>query len=80
MLEMRPGCECCDKDLPANLYGAYICSFECTFCSDCASEILGHICPNCGGTLIPRPLRTLEKLANSPASTVRTFNPNICKK
>lgn len=30
MLEMRPGCECCDKDLPPDSVDARICTFECT--------------------------------------------------
>jgi hypothetical protein len=33
MLELRPGCECCDKDLPPDALDARICSFECTFCA-----------------------------------------------
>ncbi|MBA3479545.1 MAG: DUF1272 domain-containing protein, partial [Lautropia sp.] len=36
MLQLRPGCECCDRDLPHDSAAARICSFECTFCSDCA--------------------------------------------
>ena len=31
MLEMRPDCEGCGADLPAEAPGAFICSFECTF-------------------------------------------------
>ena len=75
MLQMRPGCENCDKDLPAHEHGALICSFECTFCQDCAAGPLQGRCPNCGGELMPRPPRSLEKLANNPASTVRVFKP-----
>lgn len=30
MLELRPGCECCDKDLPPDSGDARICTFECT--------------------------------------------------
>ena len=33
MLEMRPDCERCGADLPADAGGAFICSFECTFCA-----------------------------------------------
>ncbi len=36
MLELRPNCECCDKDLPPEAPDAMICTFECTFCADCA--------------------------------------------
>lgn len=34
MLELRPNCECCDQDLPADTAVAYLCSFECTFCAE----------------------------------------------
>ena len=78
MLEMRPGCECCDKDLPADTAGAMICSFECTFCADCASDRLGGACPNCGGGLIARPTRATALLTKFPAAQERTFKPNGC--
>ena len=35
---------------------AYICSYECTFCANCA-EAMAAVCPNCGGELVPRPRR-----------------------
>ena len=38
MLDMRPDCERCGTDLPAQAPGAFICSFECTFCADCAND------------------------------------------
>jgi hypothetical protein len=31
MLQLRPNCECCDRDLPPESTEAVICSFECTF-------------------------------------------------
>jgi len=72
MLELRPNCECCNKDLPADAADALICSFECTFCRECASTRLpGGRCPNCGGELVRRPVRPAEKLARYPASTAR---------
>ena len=74
MLELRPGCEACDTDLPADLPGAFICSFECTFCRDCAAR-LAHRCPNCGGELLPRPRRVGAKLAANPASSQRVIKP-----
>src|SRR5262249_37369638 len=80
MLEMRPGCECCDRDLPPESGGAHICSFECTFCESCATGVLGGICPNCGGALVPRPPRTLAKLASNPASARRVYKPGGCVK
>jgi hypothetical protein len=80
MLQLRPGCECCDIDLPPESEAAYICSFECTFCARCASEKLSGICPNCGGELVRRPRRPLEKLAKNPPSTQRVFKPEGCGK
>lgn len=78
MLELRPGCECCDRDLPPDSGEARICSFECTFCASCAEEKLAGICPNCGGELVPRPRRPPVKLAANPASTRRVFKPRGC--
>jgi hypothetical protein len=75
MLQMRPGCECCDTDLAAVSTGAWICSFECTFCSACAQGRLGGRCPNCGGALCPRPTREGGALERNPASPVRVFKP-----
>src|SRR5271165_5440070 len=51
MLQLRPNCECCNRDLPNESQDARICSFECTFCASCAEERLGNVCPNCGGEL-----------------------------
>ena len=73
MLEMRPGCECCDRDLAPDA-DARICSFECTWCPDCAAVLPGGVCPNCGGDLVARPKRAVEKLARFPASMKRVFN------
>lgn len=78
MLAMRPGCECCNRDLPPDASDARICSFECTFCSDCASQRLAGMCPNCGGELVQRPRRPASKLAKFPASTVRVLKPAGC--
>ena len=80
MLELRPGCECCDKDLPPESADARICSFECTFCVSCAEDVLGGKCPNCGGELVIRPRRPSHKLANNPPSTRRIFKPEGCGK
>jgi hypothetical protein len=78
MLQLRPGCECCDRDLPPESLDARICSFECTFCVDCAEGRLQGICPNCGGELVRRPIRPAAKLVRSPATTERTFKPAGC--
>lgn len=70
MLEMRPDCERCGVDLPADAGGAFICSFECTFCARC-SEAMDDLCPNCGGELLDRPTRPARLLGIYPASTER---------
>ncbi|WP_152222739.1 DUF1272 domain-containing protein [Pseudomonas sp. SCB32] len=79
MLELRPNCECCDRDLPGDSPEARICSFECTFCQDCADQVLHGNCPNCGGELVPRPRRPAEKLAANPPSTQRVLKPAGCQ-
>ncbi len=78
MLELRPNCECCDTDLPPSALNARICTYECTFCADCAEGSLRGICPNCGGDLVARPIRTPAMLAKNPASTIRVFKPDGC--
>lgn len=75
MLELRPGCEQCDKNLPPEATDARICTFECTFCADCATAVFMGICPNCSGELVPRPRRPATRLAANPASTTRVFRP-----
>lgn len=75
MLEMRPGCERCDTDLPPDSAQARICSFECTFCVACAEGPLAGRCPNCGGVLLARPTRDAALLATHPATTTRTYRP-----
>ncbi|MES2337772.1 MAG: DUF1272 domain-containing protein [Pseudomonadota bacterium] len=72
MLDMRPDCERCGTDLPAQAHGAFICSHECTFCAVCA-DALDERCPNCGGELTDRPTRTGRALAAAPAATERRF-------
>ena len=77
MLQMRPNCEWCDRDLPPDATDARICSYECTFCADCADNVLHNVCPNCGGGFAPRPIRPLREwrpnvcVAKHPASTQR---------
>ena len=71
MLELRPCCECCGKDLPPHAPDANICTFECTFCDECVRDRLGDLCPNCGGNLERRPIRPAAELALHPASTER---------
>lgn len=79
MLALRPNCEYCDKDLPPDSTQACICTYECTFCSDCVERILKNVCPNCGGGFTPRPVRPTKarrenvSLANQPASNKRVL-------
>jgi hypothetical protein len=54
-----------------------ICTYECTWCSDCVAGCLDHRCPNCGGNLVPRPIRPVSALAKDPASTERVFQPGL---
>jgi len=79
VLQLRPGCECCDRDLPPDSSDAMICSFECTFCRSCATTVLGGRCPNCGGELVSRPRRPADKLAKYPASSERVHKPAGCR-
>lgn len=79
MLQLRPNCECCNVDLPPESTAARICTFECTFCSDCAAT-LGETCPNCGGELVRRPRRPADKLIKYPASSERVFKPDGCRR
>ena len=74
MLEMRPDCERCGRNLPPEKDGAFICSFECTFCDKCA-DALDERCPNCGGELTDRPTRSKAQAIAHPASTVRKYRP-----
>lgn len=78
MLQLRPGCECCNRDLPPDTTDARICTFECTFCKDCTEAVLAGTCPNCGGELLQRPRRPAAKLARFPASAERVFKPAGC--
>lgn len=78
MLQLRPNCECCNVDLPPDSLNARICTFECTFCADCAENRLSGKCPNCAGELVRRPRRPADKLAKYPPSSERVFKPAGC--
>ena len=78
MLILKPNCECCDRDLPPDSADARICTFECTFCAECAQARLGGLCPNCGGNLVARPIRPPAMLAKYPASTTRKLKSGGC--
>jgi len=71
MLILKPNCECCDKDLPPSATDARMCTYECTFCADCARDHFKDICPNCSGNLVARPIRPAHFLLENPASTKR---------
>ena len=76
MLELRPNCECCDRDLPPASPDARMCTFECTFCADCAENTFKGVCPNCGGELVRRPIRPAAKLVQYPPSEKRVRKPH----
>lgn len=69
MMDLRPSCELCGEGLPPDTDRARICTYECTFCVDCATWKLWGICPNCTGELVIRPRRPASRLVTSPAST-----------
>ena len=79
MLELRPNCEWCDRDLPPHAPNAMICSYECTYCADCVRDVLRDVCPTCGGNFAPRPIRPMQEwrpesglgLRHHPASDKR---------
>ncbi len=77
MLKLKPNCEYCDKDLSPEALDAMICTYECTFCSDCVEAVLCNVCPNCGGGFVSRPIRpktarrSNTSLLHQPPSTER---------
>ncbi|HTW53835.1 MAG TPA: DUF1272 domain-containing protein [Stellaceae bacterium] len=77
MLQLRPNCECCGRDLPPEAADARICSYECTFCAECVETVLHNVCPNCAGGFSSRPIRPVTErrpgvcLAKQPASASR---------
>lgn len=81
MLELRPSCEHCNVPLPPESAEARICSYECTFCARCVDEVLGNVCPNCGGGFAPRPIRPARHwkggnhLGKDPAGTRVVHRP-----
>lgn len=80
MLEIRPTCEHCNKDLPFDSSEAMICTFECTFCKDCVDHILKQVCPNCGGGFEKRPIRPNHLLKKYPVSNTIVHKPVDVKK
>jgi len=80
VLEIRPNCECCDRDLAPDALNVWICSFECTWCAECRERFAEHRCPNCNGVLTLRPPRARAALATAAASRRRVFNPDCLAK
>jgi hypothetical protein len=58
-MEMRDVCEKCNKKLSQDGI-AFICSYECTFCQECTTQ-MQQVCPNCSGELLRRPKRVIKK-------------------
>jgi hypothetical protein len=81
VLELRPTCENCNRALPPDSLEARICSYECTFCATCVADVLGNVCPNCGGGFVPRPIRPARDwkggnyLGRDPAGTKVKYRP-----
>ena len=68
---MKTECERCDQRLQPD-GEAYVCSFECTYCPDCAVKTQ-CVCPNCGGELVRRARRSSSALAEDSDNA----QPNI---
>jgi hypothetical protein len=81
MLELRPTCEHYNKALPPDSREARICTYECAFCATCVEHVLGNVCPNCGGSFVPRPIRPSKNwkgdiyLGKDPAGTKIKHRP-----
>jgi len=73
MLVLLPNWEGYDRDLPPESPDAMICTYECTWCRECADEVLKGVCPNCGGNLERRPIRPAALLDRDPPSTKRVL-------
>ncbi len=67
MLELKPSCENCRVQLLPDASDAMICTFECTFCEKCVTEVLKNVCPNCGGNFERRPIRPAKMLEKYPS-------------
>ncbi len=80
MLEIRPNCEHCGKDLPNTSTEAMICSFECTYCAECAITVFENVCPTCGGNFEKRPIRPAIMARKYPVSTDKIIKPKDLEK
>ena len=75
MLELRQNCENCNKALAPNSTEAMICTYECTFCEECVTNILYNVCPNCSGGFEKRPVRPKGQLQRNPPSAIIVLKP-----
>ncbi len=75
MLEIRACCEHCGKDLPNTSTNSMICSFECTYCEECALHVFENVCPSCGGNFERRPIRPSKMAEKYPPSAKRVYLP-----
>ncbi|WP_084495110.1 DUF1272 domain-containing protein [Nocardia shimofusensis] len=77
MLRMKTRCELCATTLTPDA-AAWICSYECTYCPRCHTDLTE--CPNCAGELAPRPRRTTgltDIAAGTPARLTRIIRRSI---
>ena len=75
MLKIYTNCQNCNCALPNESEQAMICSFECTFCHDCAMVEFKNVCPNCGGGFQKRPSRPKSQLDKYPIAGQGPFKP-----
>jgi len=75
MLELRQNCENCNKSLPPDSDEAMICTYECTFCLECVTDLLYNVCPNCSGGFEKRPVRPKSELKQNPATEIVVLKP-----
>lgn len=71
MLELRPNCERCDKNLPSDATDAMIYIFEYTFCTCYTARVLNNYDPNYIGNLTNHHIRPTYLLKKCPPSTKR---------
>jgi hypothetical protein len=70
---MKRYCENCGKRLMKNSDEVFICSYENTYCKDCAEQT-NFNCPECKGRLEKRPTRILTEIRVIPLDNLLRFN------
>jgi hypothetical protein len=68
-LEMKKYCDRCGERIKQNSQEIFICSYENTYCLNCAAE-LHFNCPHCEGTLEKRPARIITEIKVIPVEDV----------